>query len=350
MLLIYYGSVFERIKGKIDGIGFALKLLLINLLFVISGSAAIFSQEISISAKFDTTSIMIGEQTDFTITVEHPSELYIEFPEFKDTLIENIEILSASRSDTLITDENRLIINKSWRVTSFEEGQYYVEDIPLMVFNDNNENVLYTRQAGLEVLVPEIDDESGIYDIKAPFEIPVSFLEILPWILLALAAAASVWFLFRYFKNKRSGDSIFVTTPPAEPAHLVAMRELKQLRSDSLWQKGLIKEYYTRLTEILRRYIEKRFAILAMERTSSEIINELKQNGVPANEVTGLLNECFSLADLVKFAKAQPEEGEHDKCLNTAFRFVKATFKPDQLNEQSRQEDSSTANEEKEKI
>lgn len=345
MLLIYYGTGIEMIKGKICRTGSSLKLLLVNLFVIISGSTGIFSQEINISADFDTTTIMIGEQTDFTITVEHPSEIYVEFPEFKDTLTDNIEILTETLPDTLITDENRLIINKSWRVTSFVEGQYYVEDIPLMIFNDNYENVLYTRRTGLEVLAPEVDEESGIYDIKAPFEIPVSFLEMLPWILLTLAAAGTGWYFFRYLKNKKSGDSLFVTAPPVEPAHLLAMRELKQLRSESLWQKGKIKEYYTRLTEILRRYIEKRFAILAMERTSSEIINELKQNGDPANEVTGLLNECFSVADLVKFAKALPDEDQHDKCLNTAFRFIKATFKTDQLNEQSRKEENSVADE-----
>lgn len=330
-------------QSKLDGTVIPFKLLLVSLFFIISGITGIYSQEISISSGFDTTSIMIGEQTDFTITVEQPAGMHIEFPEFSDTLTGKIEILSAFPPDTLTAGENSLVIKRSWQVTSFEEGDYYVDSIPLFFFIDNQENVFYSGRTGLEVLAPEIDGESGIYDIKAPFEIPLSFLELLPWILAVLAVAASGWYFFRYMKNKKSGDSLFVTTPPAEPAHLIAMRELKQLRSESLWKKGMIKEYYTRLTDIVRRYIEKRFAVLAMERTSNEIINELKQSSDIPKEVTGLLVEFFSIADLVKFAKAQPKEDQHDKCLNTAFRFVKATFKPDQLNDPLRKEEGSAA-------
>ncbi|GEM_PF-339104 len=308
------------------GCRISITLLVILMTFLVSGNIPVKGQIISISSKFDTTSIWIGEQTFFTITVEQPAEMHVGFPVLSDTLSANIEILSAYPADTTLIDGEKLRINKNFRITSFERGEQFVESLPFVFFVDDDERVLKTPRVKLEVLSPEIDQEANIYDIKDPFSIPLGFMEILPWILLVVAIALLSWYLVRYYKRRKPGESEMERAEPAEPAHVIALRELKQLKSDSLWQKGYIKDYYSRLTEIVRIYIERRFGILAMERTSDEIIEELNKSNSVEPEVIDLLKECFSLADLVKFAKGQPGEAEHETSLNTAFHFIKASW------------------------
>jgi hypothetical protein len=96
-------------------------------------------------------------------------------------------------------------------------------------------------------------------------------VELLPWILLVFGLAILVWYLFRYFR-KRKPDTSPGIWKATEPPHVVALYELDRLRSEQLWQKGMIKEYYTRLTEIVRIYIERQFGVMAMEQTSNETI------------------------------------------------------------------------------
>ena len=320
----------------------AYMFMVIFLLFI--GNIPARGQLISISSRFDTTSIWIGEQTNFVITLEQPEDMHVSFPALSDTLSGEIEILYSIPPDTLKIDNNKLRIINRYRITSFEPGDHKIKPLPFVFFIDEDEKVLYTSRASLKVLSPEIDETAEIYDIKAPFDIPVGIFEVLRIVLPGILILFLFWFLFRYFKRKKENQPFIKSEKPPEPAHYIALRELKQLREASLWQQGLIKEYYTRLTEIIRMYIERRFRIAAMEQTSEEIMRELTQQEVLSKEMNGLLQDCFLISDLVKFAKANPGQEDHEKCLNTAFRFVKETFEtkmPDGDQEQEKVPDVS---------
>jgi hypothetical protein len=312
-------------QKELAAAGMKMLLFALGILLLFAGSTGLYGQSVTISARFDADSIWIGEQTGFTITIEQPQGTLVNFPAFSDTLSDRIEILSVSPPDTIRTGGDKLRIKKSLRVTSFYQGTHYIGELPFVFMIENDQRVLHTRPAALEVLAPEVDSEAGIYDIKAPFGISLSLMEILPWILLLLLLGFIAWYLSRYYKQKKAGQPVFESRNPPEPSHAIAIRELRRLKSESLWQKGMVKEYYTRLTEILRRYIENRFGITAMEQTSSEIIRELRHNDDMAKDVILLLDQCFSIADLVKFARFRPDEENHDMCLTTAFHFVKAT-------------------------
>jgi hypothetical protein len=312
-------------KQKEPAAGRKILLPALGILLLIAGSAGIYGQSVTISARFDADSIWIGEQTGFTITIEQPRGTLVNFPAFSDTLSGKIEILSVSRPDTVRTGGDMLRIVQSLRVTSFYQGNHFIGELPFVFMIDNDQRVLHTRPVALEVMAPEVDTGAGIYDIKAPFGISLSLMEILPWIMLLLLLGFIAWYLSRYYKQKKAGQPVFESRIPPEPSHVIAIRELRRLKSESLWQKGMVKEYYTRLTEIVRIYIENRFGITAMEQTSGEIIRELRHNDNLAKDVILLLDQCFSIADLVKFARFHPDEENHDACLTTAFHFVKAT-------------------------
>ena len=134
-----------------------------------------------------------------------------------------------------------------------------------------------------------------------------------------------IWLLFRYIrkykKNKRE-VSIYVSP---DPAHVVAFRELEKLKDEKLWQKGEIKKYYTRLTEILRQYLEKRYGVYSMEMTTSETLESLVNTGFRKDESYTMLRSVLTGADLVKFAKYKPEPSENELNFEYSWDFVSST-------------------------
>ena len=103
------------------------------------------------------------------------------------------------------------------------------------------------------------------------------------------------------------------------------MRELDRIRGEQLWQNGKEKLFYTGVTDALREYIEARFGVGAMEKTTSEIMADLSDKKIEPRhykELEGL----FKTADLVKFAKYVPGNEENEEAIPSAVRFVNSTF------------------------
>lgn len=108
------------------------------------------------------------------------------------------------------------------------------------------------------------------------------------------------------------------------PAHEVALEQLDDLKRQQLWQTGKVKEYQSKLTYTIREYLENRFGIQALESTTKEINDSLRSVDFDLKQ-TQKLNNILQVADLVKFAKAKPEESIHEEFMNHARTFVKET-------------------------
>ena len=114
-----------------------------------------------------------------------------------------------------------------------------------------------------------------------------------------------------------------VKVEPKLPPHQLAMQEIERIKNEKVWQKGEPKEYYTELTDTLRVYIKERFGFIALEMTSSEIIDKLLE--MKDKEAISDLRELFQTADLVKFAKHNPMMNENDANLINAIDFINET-------------------------
>ena len=154
---------------------------------------------------------------------------------------------------------------------------------------------------------------------------PVKFKEVFPWILLAVGILALIYVVYRYIQYRRENKDFFGRPVVKDPPHIVALRELEKLRNQKLWQNGKEKQFYTGIADTLREYIEKRFGVSAMEKTSSEIMDSLAEKKIEDGPY-GELDELFKLADLVKFAKYIPSVGENEDAVPKAVRFVNSTF------------------------
>lgn len=297
-------------------------------IFILIAFTGAFGQDIKVTAAFDSTRILIGDQVNFTVTVEQPSDQVLNIPEFRDTLIKNIEILKGPETDSVTVGQGRVRITEKYLVTSFDSGYYKIDPVYAEMKNSSGINRFYSDYSRLEVMKYKIapaDSTAKIYDIVAPYKAPVTFNEILPWIIGALIIGAVIWVAVVYFKRfrKKSEEVPQVINP--DPAHVIAFRDLEQLKSEELWQKGQYKQYYTRLTEILRQYLENRYNVYSLELTTSETLEALLKTGFKKGDSFNKIKGVLTAADLVKFAKHVPDANEMELHYLDSWNFVEMT-------------------------
>jgi len=304
-----------------------------KLLFIISLLITFYpgkgvGQEVSPIARFDTTDILIGDQIDLNISFTMPLDYRVLWPHYKDTLTRNIEIVSMTAVDTLINEsENIVEMLQSLTVTSFDSGYYYVPPIKFQyqpiddtVFTEASTIPLY-----LKVHTMEVDTTQAIKPIKPPLGAPLTFREILPWLLAGLGTLIVIFLAtYTYIRWKKNKPLFRIRPKIILPPHVVAMNGLENLKGKKLWQAGKVKDYYTELTDILRNYIEDRYDVTAVEMTTEEILEGLKNTDAPKKSVDQLARTLV-LADLVKFAKENPQPLDNDISMNSSIEFVKTT-------------------------
>jgi hypothetical protein len=186
-------------------------------------------------------------------------------------------------------------------------------------------DTIRTNPLSFTIQLVDVDTSAGIRDLKPPVSLPLTLAEITVWAGIVIGIAALGYTVFRLWKkwHERRG-TLPAYTPPPKPAHVIALEELGMLKEQKLWQKGLVKEYYSRLTEIIRTYFENRYGFMAMEQTTDEILAELRRHpGAEAawNEAEDVLRS----ADLVKFAKHMPSMSSHEGAMKSAYTIVDVT-------------------------
>lgn len=290
-------------------------------------------QDVSVTAAFDTSRIYIGDQTGFSIIINQPSGIRLDLPYFTDTLVKNIEILNGPVVDSSALPDGKIRIIEKYLVTSFDSGLYQVYPVFAEIRDEKGLKRFYSDYSVLEVVRVKItppDTIARIFDIIKPYRAPLTIGEILPWVLAALLAAVLIWFIIKFLKRFRKDKSEIPVPVNPDPAHIIAFRELEKLKEEQLWQKGETKKYYTRLTEILRRYLENRFGVCSLEMTTSETLEALVRTGFRKNESYSKLKSVLNGADLVKFAKYKPEPSENELNFDDSWDFVLSTKKEEQ--------------------
>ena len=277
-----------------------------------------------VEAKFEPQSVLIGDHFDLVVEVDVAEGCRVAFPTITPEFAEGrIELLEERAVDTLSVKKGRYHLRKSYRLTSFEPAQYHFDSLALLCGSLRGLDTLYAPNAlDLEVQDMPVDTaQKTIYDIKQPLPMPLKVEEVASYagivLLIAALVAGIVLLVLRVLRKKGIVESV----KPKEPAHLVAIRSLESLSNQKLWQNGKIKEYYSRLTEILREYLEGRFGVTAMEMTTEEIVGAMKEVGITKKQM-GSLSELLMESDLVKFAKHTPAVEYHEEAYHTVYYFV----------------------------
>lgn len=299
------------------------------LLFIVLfgwGTGRVFAQNIEYGAELDTTYMMIGDQQHLRFLMKSDQPLTVRFPLLKDTVVGGVEIIAGPERDSVREKDGKWLFRESYVITAFDSGVYVIPSYAITVENGDYNNVLRTEPLAFAVNTYKVDEQQGNYDIVSPYQTPLNFAEILPWLLWIagglLVAALAVWYIIRRKKNKplfAAEKKVYV------PPYVIAMKELERLKGEKLWQAGKVKEYYTRLTDTVRQYVADELQIPAMEQTSFETVQALERNTLVDARDVERVSGMLQAADFVKFAKSTPLPEENMKNLEIAYDFLQHT-------------------------
>ena len=320
-------------------------ITIIGIFICLEISAFSLSAQTVVKATIDSTNILIGEQTKIHLEIAADKSQPVQIPMISDTLMTGVEVLNISKIDTIDLGNNRMQMKYDYLITAFDSAVYLLP--PFQVIS--GADTAYSAELALKVSTLPVDTASGqFYDIKgirAPSFVLMDYLPGILLILAIIALVALVGFIVYRIINKKSLVP-FKKEEPYVPPHIRAIQRLDVIKGEKLWQAGKIKEYHSEITDTLRKYIEERYRIGAMEMTSGEILADIKGHD-EIKSVYDNLKQILILADFVKFAKYRSLPDENELSMSNAYLFVDNT-KPEELPEEKKEQ--SETNKEKETI
>lgn len=282
------------------------------------------AQTVTVRTVLDTNRILPGRFANIKFVIEKEAGINIKLPVFNDSLFDGIELVG-----NVIVDSGNSIINEKQIeqrlvVTAYEPGMRYIPPQPFILNTPAGSDTIYSTPGYLQVDSIAIDTTGMIRDIKKVEWIMPTPRDFIPF-MIALGIMGLIAFLIIYFWPGSRERILKNSSKIFEPAHIVALRELDKLKAQKLWQQKQTKEYYSRLTAIIRTYIEQQFGLRAMEETTAEIIKDIQNNNLENKLNINDLQKLLSLADLVKFARGEAQPEENIEHLERAYDFIKSS-------------------------
>lgn len=300
------------------------------------------AQQPKVSVEMDSTYVTFGCPMTFHLQATVPEGQQIQFPQdvarrggivaYDDSLqfLLELDTFHPLRIDTIEHAGGQYVLREDITVFAFDSAALY---IPPFEFVCQSGDTLRTNSLALKVFVPfeqvEVDPQKfvGMKDVEDPEFVFLDYIWYFLIPLLVIALAVAGWFGWRYYKAHKKDAPVVVPKAKPLPAHVVAMQALDALAEKKLWQNGRNKEFHTELTDILRLYIEQRFNVPAMEKTTDEILDELYELAESQKASLTNLKQILSMADLVKFAKFNPMADENQLSFMNSKMFVEQTKK-----------------------
>lgn len=283
-----------------------IKTKLYTFLFLLAAITT-FGQQKQVETSIDSTKIRIGSQFHLILKAKVDTAARVNFPEGKN--FGQLEVLESYPVDTVKKDAMYELVKK-YGLTQFDSGRYVIPRLPVVI----NNKTIQTDSLLVEVANIKVDTlKQKMYDIK---DVMGNESKSLLWlyILLGVLALAGIgfgiyWYIKKRKKQPKEAAPIYAT--PIEKATAL----LQNLEKEELLQKGEVKDYYSRLTDIARIYIEEAIHVPAMESTTTELIEAMRvavqrKKMRLSQETFEQLEKVLRTADLVKFAKSRPMDFE----------------------------------------
>ena len=289
-------------------------------------SFLLHSQEspVTVESRVDKNAITIGDTVRYAVRLTYDEKVKVTWPILGANL-GTFEIRDYAKPDPRKV-KGRMVEEISYTISTFDTGRFEIPPLTIS-YQTPPDTARYALQTDkLEIYVASMrpSQDGDIRDIKSPWELSRD------WKLIALISSGGVLILLLaslgyYFWRKRQGKSLLPEKKePLRPAHEIALEALRKLRASGLPATGQIKAYYVELTEIVRRYIEGRYFVPALELTTGELMDNLKTVAIEP-DAKAMLQDLLERSDLVKFAKYQPAADEHARAFQLAESFVETT-------------------------
>ena len=294
-------------------------------LIILVTSALGLHAQVSVEAMIDSIQILVGQQAHVTLTAVAKENSKVEFPQFKPTqmITPGVEVLGSQELESQQEDNGFVTRATVYTLTSFDDTLYYLP--PMTVKIDGKP--YKSKSLALKVLTIDVDT-TNVDQFFGPKDVQDNPFQWSDWSLtfwlsvLMLVLLAICYYLYLRMRDNKPIITHIRIVKKLLP-HQKAMQQMEQIKAEKMVTAEDSKEYYTRLTDTIRKYIEERYGFSAMEMTSSEIIAKLMET-----QDEGALSELrhlFLTADLVKFAKYSTLINENDMNLVNAIDFINQT-------------------------
>ena len=292
--------------------------------YLLATAAIITSAQVKVESEISSVEMLVGQQVQLTVSATAAEDAVVEFPQSA-TLPEGIEYLGTINLPDESAADGMVKRQRGYVLTSFDDTLYYLPPFEVKV----DGKVYPTKKLALKVLTVDVDTTNyeqyyGPKDVQDnPFDWELDdwakpfWLSVVMLVLMAMA-----YYLYIRLRDNKPVIARIRIVKRLLP-HQKAMKAIEEIKAEKMITAEDPKEYYTRLTDTLRKYIEERYGFSAMEMTSSEIIERLMQTDDP--QTLSELRQLFLTADLVKFAKYSTLINENDANLVSAIDFINKT-------------------------
>ena len=269
--------------------------------FFLSAFVSSAQNKVTIKSGIDKSKIVIGEQIHLSLEADFPPLEPMSF--FTIDSIPHFEILERKKIDTVDNREG-IKLSQSLTLTSFDSGHWTIPSFELP-----SDKPLYTDSMGVDVGFSPFDPSKDYHDIKDVIDVQVKEKKEETWYWYAAASAvlvAAIVYLLLRKKKKPVARTVFVDPYKA------AKQELEKLQKESLPSKA----FYTRLVDIFRLYISRRKGIASLQKTTDDLVVQLRSLKLPGDEFNRLA-QSLRLSDFVKFARFEPAENDKTDSFKT---------------------------------
>lgn len=298
-----------------------------NGVFALENRDAESIPSIEATAHVDRNEITIGDKIKFGICVTYKDGIVVQFPELDQQLgvftVKNTGFAEEPKREK----DGRFMVERYYVLSSYEIGSQTIPSLKIKYGGVQGEGEIVTREIPIDIkgVLQEGEISGDIKDIVPPGNVPVSYKRLFPWIggtCAVILVSGIVFWLIRKWKRRgkaREGE-VKIRSP-----HEIAYELLEKLLREDLITQGLIKEYYYRLTGIVRHYIENRFGLLAPERTTEEFLAEMAHTNILNETHKRLIRDFLERCDMVKYATYGPSRIEIQETYDAAKRLIDET-------------------------
>jgi len=275
---------------------------------------------IKVKTSLDKKRVGIGDKLKYSITIVTSKDTEIEFPDtsslFKDFSVKDSGL-------TTRTFFRKKTLAQSYLLQTYTPGKY---TLPKTAIRYRAKGQSQWQELGLSEYTVEVKsalEKAGslvtLRDIKGPLEMSRRLdIFLVSGVLIFLAILA---FALAFLYRKKDTSAVACK----RLAHEIAYEQLQALKQKDLIRQGKIKEYYSEISDIIRRYLENRFLLKAPEMTTEEFLLYVRDYSQLISGHKTLLKEFLSACDLVKFAKYTPSVQEIEAIFVSAERFIDQT-------------------------
>ncbi len=288
------------------------------------------AQFVEALATVDKKEVTIGEKIQYTIRVTYKNDITIQMPEPKQLQLGVVTVKGIGKGNGNPPRRDRdgyTVLEQSFLVDSYKIGHQTIPALTIKYNGIQGEGEIATNEVAVDIrgIMKEGEPAADIKDIIPPIDVPMSYKRLVLWIIEGMAGlllGCIIYVFVNKLKNRqKKHDDVFIR----KSSHEIAYELLEQLSRDDLIAKSLVKEYYYRITNIIRHYIEDRFGLLAPEHTTDEFLVEMAHTNKFHDNHKQLIREFLERCDMVKYAKYGPSKTEAEEVFSIAKRLIDET-------------------------